>query len=216
MARKDKSGNSSWADEMNASSSKSQDSDTWFSSAYAWLWIWVTVWKTCPESKDESNRHCRRRNSNSGLQEPLLSFTPTTEEVQIVAHNLATSIFSDWSQLQVVIEHYEGTLRKRWENKTEGSKASILLNAWPGMSFLRRPDFHAFVNENCGQKCKGWLNSRTLICGRKSTSKIWRMAGIYCFTLILGDVIHHTPLSMRTAQHAFWGVAATQFHRARS
>jgi hypothetical protein len=125
-------------------------------------------------------------NSNSGLQEPLLSFTPNTEEVKNVAHNLATSIFSDWSQLQVVIEHYEGTLRKRWENKTEGAKSNILLKAWPGMSFSHRPDFHAFVNENFGQKVQGVAKFKDAYMWQQINLEDLTMAGIYCFTLILG------------------------------
>jgi hypothetical protein len=109
MERKDKSGNSSWADEMNASSSESQDSDNGSALHTPDSASELRFERLAQSRKTNRIDTADAENSNSGLQEPLLSFTPITEEVQNVAHNLATSIFSDWSQL-----HSDGVERNSY------------------------------------------------------------------------------------------------------
>lgn len=92
---------------------------------------------------------------SSDLSPSKPSPAPTVAEVRQLAHDLAKSIFSDFAQLKEVVENYEDKLRKRWESKTRGHKALILLEAWPNMAFSHRPDFEAFLQNNSGKYVQG-------------------------------------------------------------
>lgn len=95
--------------------------------------------------------------SDPGEHDSSLPSTLSEDEIRELAQQRTSSIFADWAQLNGVIEGYGEKLRTRWDRKTKGDKANILLQVWPDMSFSHRPDFHAFMNNDSGVKVQGNL-----------------------------------------------------------
>jgi hypothetical protein len=161
MAPKSKSEQRNWADEMNSSSSSEPDDfseDTRLSTPSSEQPAKLTRFEMVA-----SMRANAASTSSNQTDEPVTSTpdnakgSPTTTEAEVrqLVHKLVTSIFSNWSQLREVVETHEDKLRKRWETKTKGDKANILLQVWPNMSFAHRPDFHAFLSGDSGHKVQG-------------------------------------------------------------
>ncbi|KAI2603147.1 uncharacterized protein GGS25DRAFT_528173 [Hypoxylon fragiforme] len=53
------------------------------------------------------------------------------------------AIFSSYDTLHEIMIRHEATIRKRWGKKIRPQRLKILLNAWPGMPVMHRPDFDA-------------------------------------------------------------------------
>ncbi len=79
--------------------------------------------------------------------------TMTLEEVQSWSKTTLDSLFSAWSQLNHIMGKHETTLQNRWLKKTTKQRTEILLQAWPKMSRVHRPDFELFRKE---RKTKGY------------------------------------------------------------
>lgn len=79
--------------------------------------------------------------------------TMTLEEVQSWSKTTLDSLFSAWSQLKHIMDKHETTLQNRWLKKTTKQRTEILLQAWPKMSRVHRPDFELFRKE---RKTKGY------------------------------------------------------------
>ncbi|KAJ5794323.1 hypothetical protein N7457_000922 [Penicillium paradoxum] len=54
-----------------------------------------------------------------------------------------------------ILERHEASIRKRWSKKTRQQRLKILLNAWPNMPAMHRPDFEAFRNESASARGRG-------------------------------------------------------------
>lgn len=65
------------------------------------------------------------------------------EYEQQVSHR-RQSVFRDWTLLRAILDRKEGTIAKRWTNKTGKAKLSLLLAAWPDMPGHHRPDIKAW------------------------------------------------------------------------
>lgn len=68
----------------------------------------------------------------------------TLDEVRRIARDHAESIFASYGQLETIIKHHEATLERRWTQKARNKREQILLEAWPGMAAVHRPDFAVF------------------------------------------------------------------------
>lgn len=58
------------------------------------------------------------------------------------------NIFNSYDTLHEILKRHEATIRKRWSKKTRQQRLKILLNAWPNMPAMHRPDFDAFRKES--------------------------------------------------------------------
>lgn len=54
---------------------------------------------------------------------------------------LVKSIFDDWERLQSIRDAKSELINRRWTGKTVGKRKKILLEAWPGMNSVHRPEF---------------------------------------------------------------------------
>ncbi|KAL8646665.1 MAG: hypothetical protein Q9226_006761 [Calogaya cf. arnoldii] len=73
--------------------------------------------------------------------------TITFEEVEPLSQTTVDSLFDAWSQLRNIVARYETTLQNRWSKKSSKQRMEILLQAWPKMSSVHRPDFDLFRKE---------------------------------------------------------------------
>jgi hypothetical protein len=75
-----------------------------------------------------------------GLPMPEMKSAP---DVRREATARSAKIFTSYEMLHEIIQRHEATIRKRWLKKTRPQRLKILLNAWPNMPAMRRPDFEA-------------------------------------------------------------------------
>lgn len=67
------------------------------------------------------------------------------------------SIFKNYDMVNRTLARHEHTIQKRWWKKNHTQRLKILLQAWPDMASVHRPDFQAFRRE-----VKGDRETRTL------------------------------------------------------
>ncbi|KAL8877577.1 MAG: hypothetical protein Q9198_004430 [Flavoplaca austrocitrina] len=85
--------------------------------------------------------------------------TITLEEVKTSSQSILDSLFKARSQLRHIVAKYETTLQNRWIKKSPKQRTEILLQAWPKMSRVHRPDYDLLRKE---RKTKGY-HQRDLI-----------------------------------------------------
>jgi hypothetical protein len=90
--------------------------------------------------------------ANPNLPIPSL---PSRAEVKREAAQRSLKIFEHWNRLHEILKRHEDVLRKRWMKKSKEQRKKILLSAWPGMSSIHRPDFHALKTESEQQRRNG-------------------------------------------------------------
>jgi hypothetical protein len=56
-------------------------------------------------------------------------------------------IFADWERLNSILLRYEGLLRKRWMKKSKEGRKKILLEAYPKIPTMHRPDFQVLRSQ---------------------------------------------------------------------
>jgi hypothetical protein len=59
----------------------------------------------------------------------------------------ANGIFADWERLNGILLQYEGLLRKRWMKKSKEARKKILLQAYPKIPTMHRPDFQVLRSQ---------------------------------------------------------------------
>lgn len=64
------------------------------------------------------------------------------------------SIFMNYNTLSWILARHEPTIQRRWLKKNHAQRLKILLQAWPNMATIHRPDFQAFRREAKGQEIK--------------------------------------------------------------
>lgn len=52
----------------------------------------------------------------------------------------AERIYSNWGNLESIVQRHEATIQKRWTNKSIPKRRELLLTTWPGMNRDHRPD----------------------------------------------------------------------------
>lgn len=66
------------------------------------------------------------------------------EDIQDEATFRAASIFRSWERLQNILDIHQLTISSRWSRKSTGLKKDILVEAWPDIPLMHRPDFALF------------------------------------------------------------------------
>lgn len=82
-----------------------------------------------------------------GLHKVVLSKRPEPQEVRQEISARTQSIFRNYGTLNQILDRHEATIQKRWMKKTRTQRLKILLQAWPNMAAVHRPDFDAFRAE---------------------------------------------------------------------
>lgn len=80
-----------------------------------------------------------------GLPMPDIKSAP---DVRREATTRSTKIYESYELLHEILQRHEATIRKRWLKKTRPQRLKILLNVWPNMPAMHRPDFEAFRKES--------------------------------------------------------------------
>ncbi|KAI1107864.1 hypothetical protein F4804DRAFT_347520 [Jackrogersella minutella] len=80
----------------------------------------------------------------------ILSYTPTLwapfaaeatpNEIQELITAKATCIFETWRLLKIVIKGFEEKIHTRWVNKSKPKRKALLLEVWPQIPEIHRPD----------------------------------------------------------------------------
>ncbi|KAL1873962.1 hypothetical protein Daus18300_003836 [Diaporthe australafricana] len=70
------------------------------------------------------------------------------EEVRQEINGRTGRIFTSYDTLHQILVRHEAAVQKRWMKKTRTQRLKILLEAWPDMAAVHRPDFHAFREED--------------------------------------------------------------------
>lgn len=87
-----------------------------------------------------------------GLPIPDLMEPP---QVRRLCKERSTRIFANHTRLGGILERHEATIQKRWTKKTKHQRLQILLDGWPNMAAVHRPDFAAFRRESEAQRETG-------------------------------------------------------------
>jgi len=66
------------------------------------------------------------------------------------ASSLGESICADYNTLNTILIRHEATIRKRWIKKSPAQRRDILLEAWPNMPEVHRPDYAETVKVSSG------------------------------------------------------------------
>ncbi|RYO75691.1 hypothetical protein DL762_009881 [Monosporascus cannonballus] len=70
------------------------------------------------------------------------------EQVRREAQARSNNIFDGYTTLREILIRHEATIQKRWTKKTRQQRQKILLDAWPDMAVVHRPDFDGFRRTN--------------------------------------------------------------------
>lgn len=79
--------------------------------------------------------------------------TITLEEAQSASKRILDSLFKARSQLRHIVAKHETTLQNRWLKKSPKQRTEILLQTWPKMSRVHRPDLDLLRKE---RKTRGY------------------------------------------------------------
>ncbi|KAB5572323.1 hypothetical protein GE09DRAFT_1269069 [Coniochaeta sp. 2T2.1] len=66
-----------------------------------------------------------------------------------------SSIHASYGLLRDIVERHEAVIQKRWTKKSKQQKLKVLLDSWPCMPIMHRPDFDAFRKESSEQPTAG-------------------------------------------------------------
>ncbi len=76
-------------------------------------------------------------------------------QVRRLCRDRSSAVLASYARLRGILERHEATIQKRWTKKTKQQRLQILLNAWPNMAPVHRPDFAAFRKESMTQRERG-------------------------------------------------------------
>ncbi|KAK4234779.1 hypothetical protein C8A03DRAFT_46958 [Achaetomium macrosporum] len=78
--------------------------------------------------------------------------TMTPDTVRQLCKERSGRIFANHDRLRRILDRHELTIQKRWTKKTKHQRLQILLDGWPNMPPMHRPDFVAFRIESPAQR----------------------------------------------------------------
>lgn len=96
-----------------------------------------------------------------GMPIPEMKSAP---EVRQEAASRSRSIYNSYYSLKAILKRHEATIRKRWLKKRRPQRLKILLNAWPNMPTVHRPDFEAFRKESEADRDRGTKYRDSFLC----------------------------------------------------
>ncbi|KAF2094535.1 hypothetical protein NA57DRAFT_46616 [Rhizodiscina lignyota] len=67
------------------------------------------------------------------------------EKAEAEARANYRNVRESWEELRQIIARHATTIEKRWLKKTKGKRIQMLLEAWPDMPEVHRPDLNAFM-----------------------------------------------------------------------
>ncbi|KAK3357834.1 hypothetical protein B0T25DRAFT_630794 [Lasiosphaeria hispida] len=70
------------------------------------------------------------------------------DDVRKEARERSRIIHDTYNILHAIVERHEETIQKRWTKRTRQQKLRVLLDCWPGMAAVHRPDFDAWRKES--------------------------------------------------------------------
>ncbi|KAL2127232.1 hypothetical protein VTI74DRAFT_11063 [Chaetomium olivicolor] len=73
-------------------------------------------------------------------------------QVRQLCKQRSNCIIANHDRLRRILERHESTIQKRWTKKTKHQRLQILLDGWPNMAPMHRPDFAAFRRESEAQR----------------------------------------------------------------
>ncbi|KAI9039376.1 uncharacterized protein KD926_009519 [Aspergillus affinis] len=89
----------------------------------------------------------------------ILPDSAPADEFRPVASARSDRIYDNYVTLHRILQRHEERIRKLWPKKNRGQRLEIILDAWPDMPEIHRPDFAAFreVMDYQTHKHKGWF-----------------------------------------------------------
>jgi hypothetical protein len=61
------------------------------------------------------------------------------------ASNYSKAIFSDWAELQNILDRHEETIRTRWGKKSGKNRKRLFFDIWPEIPQEHRPEWRAMT-----------------------------------------------------------------------
>ncbi|CAO1629701.1 unnamed protein product [Sympodiomycopsis kandeliae] len=78
----------------------------------------------------------------------IFTGVPNRSNIQKEALKCSEKIFKSYDYLHTIVLAHEAIIQRRWTAKNKKKRTELLLDAWPNMSPLHRPDFEAFLSES--------------------------------------------------------------------
>ena len=72
----------------------------------------------------------------------------TIQEARKEAKAFSRDIFTSWATLNATLKRHESLIRRRWAKKSQEQRKRVLLNAWPNMPPVHRPDYKVLEREH--------------------------------------------------------------------
>lgn len=85
------------------------------------------------------------------LQSGDTETTISIQEVVDIISQVRKKVLLDWERLKGIVERHEATLRKRWM-KSVAKRQELLLQVWPHIPPMHRPDFIDYSNYGSEQR----------------------------------------------------------------
>ncbi|KAF2029898.1 hypothetical protein EK21DRAFT_112379 [Setomelanomma holmii] len=70
------------------------------------------------------------------------------DKVLDVIETVKENVLADWARLSAIVRRHEATLWKRWMKKSQAKRQEVLLNVWPHMPRMHRPDIQNWAPEH--------------------------------------------------------------------
>lgn len=98
--------------------------------------------------------------------------------------DMVDNIFVHWDKLRMITNAHTGALEKRWAKRNVLNRKKVLLDAWPGMNPMHRPDFDVIRRQLKGPAYRDALmmpyinledlsSEKNLLCFMKSRAKVY-------------------------------------------
>ncbi|KAK0744793.1 hypothetical protein B0T21DRAFT_358403 [Apiosordaria backusii] len=106
----------------------------------------------CDVDFNNPSRFAELLGPNSALPIPVFK---SPGDVRKETRERSQTIHETYNTLHAIVTRHEETIQKRWVKKSGQQRRKVLLECWPGMSAVHRPDFEAFRKETMEQRDQG-------------------------------------------------------------